>query len=87
MVRHIWCLIIVAFSCGYLGNAKVAEVADEASFLAALENGDEIIKVTQHLDLICQPNKKSGVEPDNVLCGPTDLNGQVIAKTTRAIVV
>jgi hypothetical protein len=57
MVGHTWCLLALCFLFAPLGSAKVTEVADKASFLAALESGAEVIVVTQSLDLICPPSK------------------------------
>jgi predicted metal-binding protein len=64
----------------------VRHVKDEASFVAALKDGVQVIVVKQHLDLFCDRSLESysgqGDCPPNAL--PFE---QMVAASTRAIVV
>jgi hypothetical protein len=64
-------------------TSTVRQVENEASFVAALKDGVQIIVVKQHLDLFCAREVA-----DNADCKPTALPyEQLVADSTRAIVV
>jgi hypothetical protein len=76
---YTWGLLALGCILSPLGSAKVTEVADKASFLAALQSGAEVIVVTQSLDLICPPS--SDLTENGCLLP------KFIKASTRAIVV
>jgi hypothetical protein len=70
-------------------NSFVRHVKDEASFVAALKDGVQVIVVKQHLDLFCDRTLGKAISPaGNPNCPPTALPfAQMVAASTRAIVV
>jgi hypothetical protein len=66
----------------------VRHVKDEASFVAALKDGVQVIVVKQHLDLFCDRALGDNPPQGNPNCPPNALPfEQMVAASTRAIVV